>query len=55
MSILGLIILVVDVWAILSLVKSGVDTIAKVLWSVLIVGMPIFGLLIWYLLGPKGA
>lgn len=54
MSMLGLIILIVDLWAILSLLKSNADTMTKVLWTILIVGLPVFGLLIWYLLGPKG-
>lgn len=55
MSILSLILLIVNIWAILSVFKSSAETIAKVIWTILILTMPIYGLLIWYLLGPKEA
>jgi hypothetical protein len=51
---LGLIILIVDVWAIIKVVQSGAGTGAKVLWVVLILVLPILGLLLWFLMGPKG-
>lgn len=53
MSILGLFLLIADIWAIYQVLQSGADKVAKLLWAVLIVALPLFGLLIWYLLGPK--
>lgn len=53
-GLLGLIILIVDVWAIIKVVQSGAGTGAKVLWVVLIMVLPILGLLLWFLMGPKG-
>lgn len=53
MFIVGLIILLLDIWAILSLLQSETDLVTKLLWAIIIIGMPFFGLLIWYLLGPK--
>ncbi|MGB3917741.1 PLDc N-terminal domain-containing protein [Thiothrix litoralis] len=53
-GLLGLIILIVDVWAIIKVVQSGAGTGAKVLWVVLILVLPILGLLLWFLMGPKG-
>lgn len=53
MYILCLLILLADFWAILELLESNREPITKLLWGVLIVGLPLFGLLIWYLLGPK--
>lgn len=50
----GLIILIADVWAIVRIVQSGASTGTKVLWIVLILLLPVLGLLIWLLFGPKG-
>lgn len=52
-GIIGLIILILDIWAILQVFKSSATTGAKVLWTVLIVILPLVGLILWYLLGPK--
>ena len=52
-GILGLIILILDVWAIIKIFQSGASTGAKVLWIVLILVLPLLGLIIWYFAGPK--
>ncbi len=52
-GLLGLIILILDVWAIIRVVGSSASTGAKVLWTVLILVLPIVGLVLWYLFGPK--
>lgn len=49
----GLIVLVLDVWAIVVTVQSGASTGAKVLWIVLIIVLPILGLVLWLILGPR--
>ncbi len=49
----GLIILIVDVWAIVRIVQSGATTGWKVFWIVLILLLPVLGLLIWLIAGPK--
>lgn len=54
-SILGLIILILDVWAILNILNSPRDLMTKLMWSVLILILPVIGFIIWYLLGPKGS
>ncbi len=51
-GILGLILLILDVWAILKVVQSSASTGSKVLWVVLILVLPLVGLLLWYFLGP---
>jgi len=53
-GILGLIILVADVWAIVKTIQSNASTGAKVLWIVLILILPVLGLILWLLAGPKG-
>ncbi len=50
----GLIILVLDVWAIVKIVGSGASTGSKVLWIVLILVLPVLGLVLWLLFGPRG-
>ncbi|WP_027157706.1 PLDc N-terminal domain-containing protein [Methylobacter luteus] len=51
---LGFIVLVLDIWAIISIVKSAASTGAKVLWVILILLLPVVGLIIWWFAGPKG-
>lgn len=53
-SLIGLVILALDIWAIINIVKSGADTGKKVLWVLLILFLPVIGLIIWALLGPRG-
>lgn len=50
----GLIILFLDIWAIIRLVQSTAGPGVKALWIIIILFMPILGLILWYLLGPKG-
>ncbi len=52
-GIFGLLLLIADIWAIISVVQSPAGTGGKVLWVVLILVLPLFGLLLWLLLGPK--
>ena len=52
-SLLGLLILIGDVWAIINVVQSGADSGKKVLWVVLIVVLPVLGLVLWWFLGPR--
>jgi len=53
-GLLGLLLLIADVWAIVKTVQSGASTGAKVVWIVLILVLPLLGLIIWLLFGPKG-
>lgn len=52
-GLLGLIILVLDVYAIIKVIGSSASTGSKVLWVVLILLLPVLGLILWALLGPK--
>ena len=52
-SLLGLLVLIGDVWAIINVVQSGADSGKKVLWVVLIVVLPVLGLVLWWFLGPR--
>ncbi len=54
-SLIGLIVLVLDVIAIVDVIKSSADSGKKTLWVVLIVLLPVIGLVLYYLLGKKKA
>jgi 2-phospho-L-lactate transferase/gluconeogenesis factor (CofD/UPF0052 family) len=54
-GIFGLLILIADIWAIVNIAQSGASTGNKVLWIVLVVLLPLVGLIIWLLLGPRTA
>ena len=50
---LGIIVLIADVWALINIFQSGADTGKKVLWTVLVILLPVLGFILWYFLGPK--
>ncbi len=52
--ILGIVILVLDIWAIFSVAVSGASALAKMLWIIGILVFPAVGFMVWYLAGPKG-
>jgi len=49
----GLLILIADIYAIVSVIQSPAGTGGKVLWIVLILVLPVVGLIFWLFLGPK--
>ena len=49
----GLLILIADVWAILNIIQSSSSTAKKCLWVVVILVLPLVGLIIWWLFGPR--
>ncbi|WP_286182103.1 PLDc N-terminal domain-containing protein [Desulfovibrio sp. Huiquan2017] len=53
-GLLGLVVLVLDVYALVKIFQSGAGTGSKVLWIVLVLLFPLLGFLFWFLLGPKG-
>ena len=53
-GLIGLLILAADIWAIVSVVQSAASTGKKVLWILLILILPVVGLILWFLLGPRG-
>lgn len=50
---LAFLLLVLDVWSISLIVKARPDTRDIVLWSAVVLAVPVFGCLFWYALGPK--
>lgn len=54
-GIFGLIVLILDVYAIIKTLGSGASTGAKVLWTLGILIFPIVGFIVWLIAGPKGS
>lgn len=49
----GLLILAGDIWAIINILQSSVSNEKKLIWIIAVVLLPLLGLILWYLLGPR--
>jgi hypothetical protein len=49
----GFVLLVLDLWAIISVIGSRASTGGKVLWVLVILFLPLLGFLAWLVLGPR--
>jgi hypothetical protein len=52
-SIIGLLVLIADIYGIIMTVQSRAKTDKKVIWVLVILILPVIGLILWYLMGPK--
>lgn len=52
--IFGVLILVLDIWAIINVWQSSSSTTAKLLWTLGIVIFPVVGVIVWFFAGPRG-
>ena len=50
----GLIVLALNIWAIISILGSATSTGTKVLWTLLVLVLPVIGFIIWLIAGPRG-
>lgn len=51
----GFILLVLNIWAFVSIISSNATTGRKVIWCLLVLILPLIGFLIWLFAGPRGA
>lgn len=49
----GLLILVADLYALFSIVSSSQSVGRKVVWTLLVLLLPVLGFIIWWLAGPR--
>jgi hypothetical protein len=49
---LWLLVTVLDIIAIVSILKSGADSGTKLLWVVVVVLLPVLGMILYFLMGP---
>ena len=52
-SLWGILVLIADIWAIVNIIQSSADTGRKVLWTVVVVLLPVLGFILWFFLGPR--
>jgi len=49
----GLLILAGDIWAIINIFQSSVSNEKKLLWTLVVLLLPVLGLILWFVLGPS--
>jgi hypothetical protein len=52
-TILGLVHLILFIWALVSIWGSRASGLAKLIWSLVVFLFPLIGLIIWFFAGPK--
>ena len=52
-SVLGLLVLIGDIWAIINIFQSSASNEKKLIWIVAVVLLPLLGLILWFFLGPR--
>ncbi|MBF0384346.1 MAG: PLDc_N domain-containing protein [Candidatus Omnitrophica bacterium] len=52
-GILGFIVMILDIVAIMDVLKSSIDTGKKALWIILILFLPVIGMVVYFLIGKK--
>ncbi|MGZ2259886.1 PLDc N-terminal domain-containing protein [Roseobacter sp. A03A-229] len=51
----GFIVLVLNIWAIVSIIGSSASTGSKVLWTLLVLVLPVVGFIVWLIAGPRSS
>ena len=51
----GVLVLALNIWAIISIFSSSATTGAKVIWTLLVLVLPVIGFVIWFFAGPRSA
>jgi len=52
-ALISLVVLVLDIVAILDVLKNAKDTTKKALWIVLVLVLPVIGMVLYFLIGKK--
>lgn len=52
-GLVGLLVLIANVWAILNIMTSAASLVTKVIWIVVILALPVLGLIVWLMAGPR--
>lgn len=53
-GIVGLLVLIADIYAIVQTVTSRASVAAKVIWTLVILVLPVLGFVAWLIAGPRG-
>ena len=52
-GIIGLVILILDILAIVSIIQSGLTVGMKVVWTLVVLLLPLIGMILWFVIGNK--
>ena len=52
-GIVGVLILIGDIWALINILQSSSANDKKLLWVVVVVLLPLLGPILWFFLGPR--
>ncbi|RLQ20640.1 hypothetical protein DWB85_16700 [Seongchinamella sediminis] len=52
-GIVGLLVLILDIWAIINILGSATSPGSKLVWTLVILLLPVIGVIIWFFLGPR--
>lgn len=53
-GLLGLLVLILDIYAIYQILTSGASALAKIIWTLVILALPVVGFIVWLIAGPRG-
>jgi uncharacterized membrane protein len=52
-GVVGLLVLILDIWAIVNILGSSATVGSKVIWTLVILLLPVIGVIIWFFMGPR--
>ncbi len=52
-GIIGLLVLILDIVAIIGILKSGLEPMMKLVWIVVVLALPVVGMILWFMIGAK--
>lgn len=52
-GLIGVLILIGDIYAVINIFQSNSTTAAKAAWIALVILLPLLGLIIWFFAGPR--
>ena len=54
-GIIGLLVFALNIWALFNVWTSGSSVAAKLVWSIVIFALPVIGVILWLVFGPRGS
>jgi hypothetical protein len=51
-SVIGLLILILDIFAIIKIIQSSASGAEKILWILAVLFFPVVGMIVWFFAGP---
>jgi hypothetical protein len=52
-SLWSVLVLIADIWAIVSILQGGADTEKKILWTLVVILLPVLGFILWFFMARR--